>query len=30
MYVQNVEGGTESKAHADGMTKSIVWRLRGN
>ena len=29
MHVQNAEGGTESEANADGMTKFIVQRLRG-
>ena len=30
MHVQNVEGGTESEAHTNGMAKFIVQRLYGN
>ena len=30
MHIQNAEGGTKSEAHANGMTKFIVHRLRGN
>ena len=30
MHIQNVEGGTESEAHANGMMKFIVQRLHGN
>ena len=29
MHAQNAEGGTESEAHADSMTKFIVQRLCG-